>query len=105
MMTHRSLATLLCVAMLAACGEDAVQNITAPAPGARIKFFNFGVNAPGVNFFANDAKVTATTSTTAGVESTTGTAYSGAAAGGFYAAIAPGSYTLTGKISHPPADG
>jgi hypothetical protein len=92
-----------------------VQDITAPLPenSARVKFFNFGVNAPGVNFYANNTKVTAISSTTCtvltdanrdlclttGAESTTGTVFGAAAAGGFYAAIDPGQYTLSGKIA------
>jgi hypothetical protein len=89
---------LLCAAVLSACGDKAEQTITAPATGAFIKFFNFGVNAPGVNFFANDQKITAITSAT-GAESTTGTVYGGAASGGFYSSIPAGTYTLTGKIA------
>ncbi len=91
-----SIAALACVAALSACDERGPQDITATATGARVKFFNFGVNAPSVNFYANDTKITGVLSTT-GVESTNGTAYSGVGAGGFYAAIAPGQYTLTGR--------
>ena len=91
MINFRSLAAPFCAVVLSACGKDAVQTIAAPATGADIKFFNFGVNAPGVNFYANDTlKVTATSSTT-GQESTTGTAYSGVGNAGLYAALAPGS--------------
>jgi hypothetical protein len=89
---------LLGAALLAACGEDAVQDITAPATGARVKFFNFAVNAPNVNFYANDAKITAITSAT-GTESTVGVAFGGVGSGGFYSAIAPGQYTFSGRIS------
>jgi hypothetical protein len=112
MINSRSLVALLCAAVLSACGKDAVQTIGAPTTtGADIKFFNFGVSAPGVNFFANDTlKVTATsrtsctpptdpTCTTTGLEDTTGTAYGAASSGGFYAALAPGAYTFKGKIS------
>ena len=98
MIRLRSAAVLLGAVLLASCGEDAVQDITAPASGARIKFFNFGVNAPGVNFYANDAKMTAITSAT-GSESTVGTNYSGVGAGGFYTSVAPGQYTLSGRIA------
>jgi hypothetical protein len=92
------MALLLGAMTLGACDKNAVQDITATLPGSRIKFFNFGVNAPGVNFYANDTKMTAITSAT-GVESTTGVASGGVGAGGFYSAIAPGQYTLTGKIA------
>lgn len=92
------MAVLLGAALLASCDKNAVQDLSGPLPGARIKFFNFGVNAPGVNFYANDTKMTATSSAT-GTESTIGVAYGGVGAGGFYSAIAPGSYTITGKIA------
>lgn len=98
---HISLAALLCAGLLAACGEDAVQEvITAPLPAARIRFFNFGVNAPGVNFYADATKMSAITSAS-GSEATTGTAYGSASAGssGLYSAIDPGQHTLTGKIA------
>jgi hypothetical protein len=91
---------LLCLAALSAgCDKNAVRDITEPSPGeARIKFFNFGVNSPGVNFYANAQKMTAITSAT-GVESTTGVNYGSAGSGGLYMAIAPGQYTLAGKIA------
>ncbi|MGZ8491007.1 MAG: DUF4397 domain-containing protein [Gemmatirosa sp.] len=98
MIRLRSAAVLLCAAVLSACGEDAVQDITAPATGARVKFFNFAVNAPNVNFYANDTKVTAITSAT-GTESTVGVAFGSAGSGGFYSALAPGQYTFSGRIS------
>lgn len=84
---------------LSSCEENAFRDIAGPAPGARIKFFNFGVNARSVNFYANDTKVTAVGPTAAGGESTLGTSYPGAALGGLYAAIAPGQYTFKGKIA------
>ena len=92
---------LLCAATLSsACEETAVQDITAPLPEnvARIKFFNFGVGAPGVNFYADDQKMTAISSTT-GSESTTGVNFGGVGAGGLYVAIDPGQYTLSGRIA------
>ncbi|HEY0970770.1 MAG TPA: DUF4397 domain-containing protein [Gemmatimonadales bacterium] len=93
-----SLAALLCVAALGACDENAVQEITGPMPSARVKFYNFSVGAPGVNFYANDTKLTAINSAT-GEESVNGTNYGSVAAGGYYTAIAPGSYTLSGRIA------
>lgn len=92
---------LLCAVVLSACSleKNAVQDITGPLPGgASIRFFNFGVNAPGVNFYANTTKMTAITSAT-GVESTTGIVYGGASSGGNYSALAAGQVTLTGKIA------
>jgi hypothetical protein len=110
--THRSvLALLLAAAVLPACDKTAVQDITAPPAGsARIKFANFGNGSPGVNFYANDTKMTAISATSctpptnpactqAGLESTTGVIFGNHAAGGFYMAIAPGQHTLTGRIA------
>jgi hypothetical protein len=114
MRTHSKLLALLCAAALAGCGAEAVQDITAPKlEGARIKFFNMGVNAPGVNFYANDTKMTAVSATqcatltnanreqctTTGAEATTGVAYAGVGLGGYYAQIAPGQYKVTGRIA------
>jgi len=93
-------AALLCAVLLAACEKNAVQVLpTAEViPGGRVKFFNFGVNAPGVNFYADNTKMTAILSGT-GQEATTGVAYGGAGNGGVYLAIVPGAYTLTGRIA------
>lgn len=98
MTIHRTLALLLCAALLTGCDDTAVQDISGPLATARVKFFNFGVNAPGVNFYANDTKMTAISSTT-GSESTVGVNYGGVGAGGYYSAITPGQYTLAGKIA------
>jgi hypothetical protein len=95
---YASLAALAFVAALSSCGTKEIQSITGPSPNSRIRFFNFGVNAPGVNFYANSTKMTAITSAT-GVESTNGIAYGVVAAGGAYSAVDPGQYTLTGKIA------
>ena len=112
----RIIPALLGAAVLAACSKDGVQDITAPTAGAFIKFYNFGVNAPSVNFFANDTKVTAISSTSCtpptippnplctstGIESTTGTAYGAAANGGLYSSIAPGAVLVQREESPPP---
>lgn len=101
--SYKCILALLCAATVSSCGDNAVQKITAAVPGANVKFFNFGVNAPSVNFYANTTKMTAINSST-GAEAITGTAYpvagaGGAGNGGFYSGIAPGSYTLTGNIA------
>jgi hypothetical protein len=118
MTRHRFLAALLCAAAVACTGyeKDSIQDITAPLDGARIKFFNFGVGAPAVNFYANDTKITAVGSTScqglaatdtatiricnsAGIEATTGVAYGGVGLAGLYSSVTPGQYTLNGRIA------
>ncbi|MEO5569118.1 MAG: hypothetical protein ABIR92_11530 [Gemmatimonadaceae bacterium] len=112
---YKSLTALLCAAAIVGCEKIGPQDITGPLPSARIKFFNFGVNTPAVNFYANTTKFTAISAVTCtptpsdtmlaricregGREGTTGVGQGGAAAGGFYAAIDPGIYDLTGKIA------
>jgi hypothetical protein len=100
MKSLRLLALALGAAALTACDyeKNAVQDLTGPLPAARIKFFNFGVNAPGVNFYANDRKMTAISSVS-GTESTVGTNSGQAGAGGLYVGIDPGQYTLSGRIA------
>jgi hypothetical protein len=98
----RSFAALLTAVALSGCGSEELLNITTPATGAQIKFYNFAVNAPGVNFYANDTKMTAiltSACTTNCAESTTGTAFGSVGNGGLYTQIAPGQYTLTAKIA------
>jgi hypothetical protein len=51
-----------------------------------------------VNFYANDAKMTAISSAT-GVESNLGVNYGGVAAGGLYLAIPAGQHTISGRIA------
>jgi hypothetical protein len=119
MNTHRSLAGLLCVALLSSCDafdKTAVQQIAGPTPTtARIKFHNFAPGAVGVNFFANDVKMTAVSTTNctplptaepargtclaAGNETATGSAYPAVASGELYVAVPPGAYTFTSKVA------
>jgi hypothetical protein len=116
MRIHRSLVALFGVAALAACGDKAERFIDAPLPtSSAIRFFNFGVNAPAVQFFANEQKVTAATSATCqaaknppvtatdtlcltiGSQSTGGVGYGGVGAGGLYTSLDAGQYTFTGR--------
>lgn len=109
---------ILGVALLASCdtGSKGMLNISAPTAGSAVKFFNFGVGDPTVNFYANDQKLTATSSTSCsssatgktadttclntGKEPTTGTGYgAGANGGGLYTSVAPGNYTLSGRVT------
>ncbi|MFA6168117.1 MAG: DUF4397 domain-containing protein [Gemmatimonadaceae bacterium] len=100
---------LLSATVLSSCGKEAFPDITAPLAESRIKFFNFSVGAPGVYFYANNNKVAgiigtavidaATGIVTSGAESVTGTVYGGVTAGGYYSAIAPGSYDLKAQLA------
>jgi len=99
LMRYRALGALLCVTALASCDKNSVQVLpNGPLEHSRVKFFNFGVGAPGVNFYANTTKMTAISSAT-DTEATTGVAYGNVGNGGAYSAIAPGTYSLTGKIA------
>lgn len=113
MFKYKTLALLsLSTAALFACDKNGVQEITTPVTGARVKFFNFGVNAPAVNFYANSLKMTAISSAacqppndttsvcrSSGNESTTGTGYGAAGDGALYTQVAAGQATLAGKIA------
>lgn len=113
---HKSIAVLLSAAALVSCSyeKNAVQDILAPVPEASVRFFNFGVLAPNVNFYANATKITAinvgTCTTlppntptdacmTTGAESVLGVGYGGVGSGGLYSGLEPGAYTLSGRIS------
>lgn len=100
MSRYRAFAALLCAAALTSCDYEkiAVQDIDDPSPGAQVKFFNFGIGAPDVNFYANETKVTGIL-TTAGTEATAGVPFGGVASAGMYSGLAPGQYTLSGRIS------
>lgn len=103
-MNFKSIALLACAFALAACEKNGVQDITGAAPGASVMFFNLGVDAPGVNFYANDAKLTAISSADSTRESPEGTDYGDVAAGGNYTGLEPGEYTLSGNISDTTTD-
>lgn len=98
MIRYGRIAAFAGAALLAACGDKVDRTVTGPAPAARIKFFNFGVNAPGVDFYGNNVKLTSQNSAT-GAESTRGSVYGEGGAGGFYVGVTPGQYTLNGKIT------
>jgi hypothetical protein len=96
---YRIAALLVTTMLVAACEKNAVQALPVDSLlASRVKFFNFGVNAPGVNFYADAIKMTAIQSGT-GAEATTGVTYGGVGDGGAYSQIASGSHTLTGRIA------
>ncbi|MHB0963519.1 MAG: hypothetical protein ACYC5V_09960 [Gemmatimonadaceae bacterium] len=101
---------LLSATVLSSCGEDAFPDITGPLAESRIKFFNFGVGTPGVYFYANNNKAAGIGAVsivvdarkgvvTSSAESITGTTYGNVTAGGYYTAIAPGSYDLKAQLA------
>lgn len=112
----RLFAAVAAALVVAACGEkNAAQHISAPIAGSAVKFFNFGVNDPAVNFYVNDQKISAVSSATCsssvngtttdstclstGIETTKGTGYgANASTAGVYYSVTPGSYTLSGRI-------
>jgi len=113
MKIHKSIALLLGAAALASCDyeKNAVQDITGPVPASAVRFFNFGISAPAVNFYANDTKLTAISSgscsalpasdtcTTNGSESTNGVGYGGVGSGGLYSGVNAGQYAFSGRIA------
>ena len=57
----RVFAACVFAATLASCEEStAVKDLAGPVPTsiAHVRFFHFGVNAPGVNFYGNTDKLT-----------------------------------------------
>ncbi len=117
MKTLRSILMVLgAVVATSACEENAVQIIAGPQEGgANVKFFNFAVGSPQVNFFLDDQKITAVNATgcatlddtnreqclSTGLEATSGVGYGGAGNGvnGWYTDIVPGQHTISGRIA------
>jgi hypothetical protein len=118
MKTSRSILTLLAgLVAFTACEKNAVGILDDPQAGngANVKFFNFAVGSPAVNFFVNDKKVTAISATgcyllddtnrdlclSTGSESTAGTGYGSAGNGpnAYYSDVAPGQAAIAGKIA------
>ncbi|HEY0995486.1 MAG TPA: hypothetical protein VGD77_05815 [Gemmatimonadaceae bacterium] len=116
MRLHRAFTALAALLALAACGENAVQDLSGPAPAAQIRFFNFGVGSPAVHFYDGTTKLTASTSATCqaaknppvtatdsmclatGAEATAGIGYGGVSTGGWYMGIDAGQHTLQGRL-------
>ncbi|MGV3707223.1 MAG: DUF4397 domain-containing protein [Gemmatimonas sp.] len=97
-MKLRSIAAFMGVLALAACEKNAVQDITGAVPEAKIRFFNMALNAPNVNFFKGDQKLTATLSAV-GAPSPLGVAYGGVSSSGFYTGVDVGSSQFSSKLS------
>ena len=117
MKTLRSIMMLIvAAATMSACEKNAVGVIAdPPSGGANVKFFNFSVGSPGVNFFINDDKVTAVSATgcfllddanrqqclSTGRESVSGVTYGGAGNGAsaWYSDVATGAVTISGRMA------
>jgi len=118
MKTSRSILALLAgLVAITACEKNAVGILDDPQAGngANVKFFNFAVGSPSVNFFVNDKKVTAISATgcfllddanrdlclSTGAESTAGVPYGSPGNGpnAYYSDVAPGQAAISGKIA------
>lgn len=69
----------------------AVPDITKPITGAKVRLYNFAYNSPGVNFYANELKISAVTSAN-GSEAVGGVAFGGTYPANQYA-LAPAGQT------------
>jgi hypothetical protein len=99
MKKHIYIAALLLSTLVSACKKNGVHEVETVKTdaGAQLKFYNFGINAPSVNFYANADKISATTSAT-GAEAVTGVSYGSVFPATNYALIAGGAYTFKGII-------
>lgn len=91
---------MLLSALLYSCKKDGVQVIDEKVDAsttAQIKYFNFGVNAPSANFYANNVKVSGISSAT-GTESTSGTISGGVYPSSNYSYLAAGTYTFKAQL-------
>jgi hypothetical protein len=88
---------LLLSAMIFSCKKDGIHEITTSTAdnAAQIKFYNFAINSPSLNFYANDAKISATSSVT-GIEAPTGVAYGSIFPASNYSFLTGGAYTFKG---------
>lgn len=89
--------SMLCVIALTSCEKNAVPEISRPPQGPQIKFYNFGLNAPAVNFYVGNQKVSGVSSTT-GVEAAGGTVFGGVYPTTGYSAV-PAGGELTARTS------
>ncbi len=107
---------LLAGTATAACDKNTLPVISGPQTGgANVKFFNFSVGSPSVNFYINNKKATAVSATgcylltdanraqclSTGIESNSGVAYGSAGNGtnAWYSDVVPGTITIAGKIT------
>jgi hypothetical protein len=97
---HLALTAMLLSTLIYSCKKNGVQVIDEtvdPSTVAQIKYFNFGVSVPSVNFYANGTKVTGISSTT-GAESAAGTATGGVYPQSGYTVLPGGAYSFKAQI-------
>lgn len=88
---------LLLSVFIFSCKKDGIHEITTTKAddAAQIKLYNFSINSPSLNFYANDAKLSAISSVT-GIEATTGIAYGSIFPSSNYSFLTGGAYTFKG---------
>jgi hypothetical protein len=93
------IAALLISTLVFACKKNGIHEIeTVKTDGAaQVKFYNFGINSPTVNFYANGNKISAIVSAT-GAEAATGIAYGSVFPATNYSLLSGGAYTFTGIV-------
>ncbi len=90
---------LASIIFLGACDKISISERDSPVTGAKLKFIAASPNAPQMNFFLNNAKVSAVNSSTTNVEQ--GFGFGGNFPSLEYTTVTPGSGTLS--IAVPPA--
>jgi hypothetical protein len=93
------IALFLLSALVFSCKKNGIHDIATSTTdgGAQIKFFNFGVGSPSLNFYANNGKVSAIVSAT-GTEATTGIAYGAVFPATNYSLLNAGTYSFQGIV-------
>lgn len=92
-------AVFLLFSLIISCKKDGIKEINTNTTenGGQIKFFNFGVSSPSLNFYANNGKVSAIVSAT-GTEATTGILYGSVFPTTNYSLLSPATYSFTGVV-------
>lgn len=93
------IAALLLLTSVSSCKKNGIHEVETVKTdnGAQVKFYNFGINDPSINFYANADKVSATVSAT-GAEAATGVSYGSVFPATNYALLSGGSYTFKGIV-------
>jgi len=92
-------AVILLSAIFFSCKKEGVHEIPTATTdgGGQIKFFNFGVGSPSLNFYANNGKISAVVSTS-DREASTGLTYGSVFPTLSYSLLEAATYTITGVI-------